>query len=92
MRQMDTKTKLLAARTNLERQIAAVDKAMEEIAVSGTTSATLSAGGGSKSYTRMDLDKLQRFRDRLVDRLVAVLQALRGEAPGLPRHISIVRM
>ena len=89
---MTKKQQLLAARTNLERQIRAVDKAMEEIAVSGTTSATLSAGGGSKSYTRLDIDKLQRFRDRLVDRLVAVRQALRGEAPGLPRHISIVRM
>lgn len=85
------RTRLLQIKHNLAKQIGEVDRVMQEIAVNGTASATLSAGGGSKSYTRIDLTTLSKFRDRLADRYASVLQALRGMIPGSPRHISIVR-
>ena len=48
--------------------IAEIDRCIHEIAISGTASASLSAGGGSQSYTHADLDKLRKLRKEIATR------------------------
>lgn len=87
-----------AKRQNLESNkqryladISAIDRTVREIALSGSASASISAGGGAKSYTRLDLDKLLTLRRDLAGRVTAINRALRSGSPGGIRHIEIVR-
>lgn len=66
----------LKNRNRLRYKIAALDRVIEEISTSGTASASLSAGGGSQSYTHADLDKLEKLRGRYIARLEQVNMAL----------------
>lgn len=43
------------------RNLRALEKAAMEAATSGTASATISAGGGSKSYTRLSPSQIQEL-------------------------------
>ena len=57
--------KILEKIVGLENDIEALKKARTQVALSGYASATLSSSGGSKSYTRLDLDKMrEQFRPR----------------------------
>ncbi len=71
--------------------VAKIDRVIEEIALSGTSSATISAAGGSKSYTRIDLPALQTLRADYVSRVHSINRALRQTSPGGVRTIQIVR-
>lgn len=67
------------------KTVAAIDATIQEIAIAGTANATLSAGGGSQSYTRADTDKLQKLRAMYLNMAVA---EERGESPdNSPRPI-----
>ena len=71
--------------------IAQIDRTIQEIAVSGTASASLGAGGGSQSYTHADIDKLTRLRNKYVARVSQIDMALaHGNSTGI-RHIITVR-
>ena len=72
--------------------IAEIDRCIHEIAISGTASASLSAGGGSQSYTHADLDKLLKLRSRYVSRIESINMALAQfpNATGI-RHVLTVR-
>lgn len=72
--------------------IAEIDRCIHEIAVSGTASASLSAGGGSQSYTHADLDKLQKLRGKYAARVQEINMALAAfpNSTGI-RHITTVR-
>ena len=72
--------------------IAEIDRCIHEIATSGTASATLSAGGGSQSYTRADLDKLQKLRGKYAARVQEINMALAAfpNSTGI-RHVTTVR-
>ena len=72
--------------------IAEIDRCIHEIAISGTASATLSAGGGSQSYTRADLDKLQKLRGKYAARVQDINMALAAfpNSTGI-RHVQTVR-
>ena len=72
--------------------IAEIDRCIHEIAISGTASATLSAGGGSQSYTRADLDKLQKLRGKYAARVQEINMALAAfpNSTGI-RHVTTVR-
>ena len=72
--------------------IAEIDRCIHEIATSGTASATLSAGGGSQSYTRADLDKLRRLRGVYASRVQEINMALAAypNNTGI-RHVQTVR-
>ena len=72
--------------------IAEIDRCIHEIAISGTASATLSAGGGSQSYTRADLDKLQKLRGKYAARVQEINMALATfpNSTGI-RHVTTVR-
>lgn len=55
--------------TYSERMLRTIRAAIEEAVESGAQSATISAGGGSKSYTRYSLEQLERMEQRY-ERLV----------------------
>lgn len=72
--------------------IAEIDRCVHEIATSGTASASLSAGGGSQSYTHADIDKLVALRNRYAARVSQINMALAAwpNSTGI-RHIQTVR-
>lgn len=72
--------------------IAEIDRCIHEIAISGTASASLSAGGGSQSYTHADLDKLQKLRGVYASRVQEINMALAAfpNNTGI-RHVQTVR-
>ena len=72
--------------------IAEIDRCIHEIALSGTASASLSAGGGSQSYTHADLDKLQKLRGKYAARVQEINMALAAypNNTGI-RHVQTVR-
>lgn len=53
--------KLLVKVTTLENDIEELKRVRLELAKSGYASATLSSGGGSKSYTRLDISKVNEL-------------------------------
>lgn len=67
-----------------------IDRVRHEIALSGSASATLSAGGGSKSYTNLDLDKLAALRADYARRIRAINRSLHGG--GMIGHIVTTRI
>ena len=71
--------------------IAEIDRCIHEIAISGTASASLSAGGGSQSYTHADLDKLRKLRGVYVSRVQEINMALAAfpNSTGI-RHVTTV--
>lgn len=72
--------------------IAEIDRCIQEIATSGTASASLSAGGGSQSYTHADIDKLRKLRGVYVSRIQEINMALAAwpNNTGI-RHVQTVR-
>ena len=72
--------------------VAEIDRVIQKIAVTGTASATLSAGGGSQSYTHEDIDRLRRLRGTYVARIEQINMALsvRPNMTGI-RHVETIR-
>lgn len=68
-----------------------IDRVIHEIAVKGTASATISAGGGSKSYTRLDLSTLRALRADYTGEIAQIRRQLAGAMPGGIRHVMQVR-
>lgn len=72
-------------------RIRRLDAVIDEVSTSGTASASISAGGGSQSYTHADLDKLQKLRGQYAARVAAIDEVLAGgDGTGI-RHIVTVR-
>jgi hypothetical protein len=88
----NTRLNQLKQRNSLRYKIAALDRVIEEVSTAGNASATLSAGGGSQSYTYADLEKLQALRGRYASRLDQINMALAAfpNATGI-RHVLTVR-
>lgn len=84
-----TTDNLRANKSRLLKWIDEIDRVRHEIAISGSASATLSAGGGSKSYTNLDLDKLASLRADYARRIRAINRRLHGG--GLIGHIVTTR-
>lgn len=85
------KRNLVRNKAELLRKIGQLDKVIQEIALTGTASATVSAGGGSKSYTRLDLATLRSLRSEYSDQVSQINRRLAGVMPGGIRHIMTVR-
>ena len=85
------RTYLARQLVSLTRDIAAIDEAIRQIATAGYASASLSSGGGSKSYTRLDLGNLRALRAELATRRAAVTSALSGRSATGIRHLVTVR-
>lgn len=88
---MSKQDNLRANKRRLLGWIKAIDQAVHEIALTGTASATISAGGGSKSYTRLDIDKLLSLRGEYAARVAQINRSLAGIVPGGVRHVMTVR-
>lgn len=80
-----------ANKRQLLNWIRSIDHAIQEFALTGTASATVSAGGGSKSYTRLDIDKLLSLRYKYAARVAQINRSLTGIVPGGIRHVPTVR-
>ena len=82
---------MIKNRARLLTWISEIDRAVQDIAVKGTASATISAGGGSKSYTRLDLGTLQKLRTDYADRVTQITRRLAGVPSIGIRRIMTVR-
>lgn len=71
--------------------IDAIDRAVHEIALTGTASATVSAGGGSKSYSRIDLGALRSLRSDYASRVSQINRCLAGLPSIGIRRVMTVR-
>ena len=79
-------------KASLLARIARLDKTIAEISESSNRSATLSAGGGSQSYTYASLKELEEERSKLAARVAQINDWLAGRANGSGiRHIMTVR-
>ena len=68
-----------------------IDRVIHEIAVKGTASASISAAGGSKSYTRIDLASLRSLRKDYGAEIVQIRRRLDGTGAGGIRRVYGVR-
>lgn len=76
------------ARTRRDELQAKRDALVDQIAEADTQSATISAGGGSKSYTNRSVDDLKK-KVAFLDREIAKLDARLGLRPNPGRIVSI---
>lgn len=67
-----------------------IDETIREIAVSGTATASLSAGGGSQSYTHADLDDLQKVRASYLNMAVAEENGVSANDSATPMREDMV--
>lgn len=81
------KTKVLERIVVLERDIEKLKRVRMEIAESGYASATMSSGGGSKSYTRTDLSKIQESISQMQSELKGLRSLLKASTPAMPSKI-----
>ena len=82
---------LIANKNQLLKSIRTIDRVILDIATNGTASATLSAGGGSKSYTRLDIDKLRELRAEYLGRVAQINRRLAGFPSTGIRRILVTR-
>lgn len=80
-----TQKKIMTKIFALEQDIEALKQARIEVATTGYSSATLSTSGGSKSYTRIDIDKLSNLISELQRELTQWRNLL---VTGDSRHIN----
>lgn len=70
--------KILQRIVDIENDIEELKKARADIAKNGYASATMSTGGGSKSYTRLDLSKITEAISALTSELKQLKAMLTG--------------
>lgn len=84
------KRKLLTRIAEVESDIEELKKARSEIAKNGYASATMSSGGGSKSYTRLDLSKITEAISALTSELKQLRAMLSGSSSTLWKNVLVV--
>lgn len=84
------KQNLIKNKSRLLGWIAEIDRVIHEIAVKGTASASISAGGGSKSYTHLDISRLRALRSDYAGRITQIQRRLAG-GPSIGKRIMTVR-
>ena len=82
---------LIGNRAKYLAWIGEIDRTVREISLNGTASATISAGGGSKSYTRLDLDDLRRLRTDYAERVTQINRRLAGAPSTGIRRVMVTR-
>ena len=85
------KKNLTANKRRYLADIATIDRVIREIAMGGTATATLSAGGASRSYSSIDVQKLLALRNDYASRVSAINRAIENSSPAGKRTIRIVR-
>lgn len=87
----EQKRKILQRIAEIESDVAALKKARTEIAENGYASATLASGGGSRSYTRLDISKLTEAISALTSELKKLKQMLKTSGQqGLWQNVLVV--
>lgn len=83
--------KILQRISEVESDLAELKKCRVEIAKNGYASATMSSGGGSKSYTRLDLSKITEAISALTCELRQLRNMLKsGGQQGIWRSVLVV--
>jgi hypothetical protein len=77
----------MAQLTYSESMLRAVRAALQEAITSGAKSATVSAGGGSESYTRHSLAELQEMERQFAQRVNAEAATKKRVAPDFGRCV-----
>lgn len=87
----EQKRKVLKRIVEIESDIEVLKKARTELAANGYASATLASGGGSRSYTRLDISKLTEAISALTSELKKLKSLLKtvGEQ-GLWSNVLVV--
>lgn len=84
------KQKILRIR-DCASNIAALENAFQEAAVNGTASATISANGGSKSYTKLAPEAIMKLIGYWKIELAAAKRSLLGRNANPIRSVMITR-
>ena len=84
------KRKILTRISEVEADIEELKRCRVEIAKNGYASATMSSGGGSKSYTRLDLSKITEAISALTSELKKLRAVLTGNGSSLWKNVHIV--
>ena len=84
------KRKVLTRIAEVEADIEELKRCRVEIAKNGYASATMSSGGGSKSYTRLDLSKITEAISALTSELKKLRAVLTGNGSSLWKNVHIV--
>lgn len=84
------KRKVLQRISDIENDIAELKKARQEVASSGYSSATVSSGGGSRSYTRSDISKITEAISALTSELKKLRAMLAGGGSSIWTNVLVV--
>ena len=84
------KRKVLQRISDIENDIAELKKARQEVASSGYASATVSSGGGSRSYTRSDISKITEAISALTSEMKKLRALLAGGSSSIWTNVHIV--
>lgn len=84
------KRKILQRISTLENDIDVLKKVRVELATSGYASATLASSSGSKSYTRLDISKVQEAISQLEQELKKTRNLLSGRQGFAPTSVLTV--
>lgn len=84
------KRKILARISEAEADIEELKRCRAEIAKNGYASATMSSGGGSKSYTRLDLSKITEAIAALTSELKKLRAMLTGAGSSIWKNVLVV--
>ena len=71
----------------LQEDIGRLREARTKIAECGFASASLASGGGSKSYTRLDVAKISELISQLTSELAANKALLAGSSAPAPSYV-----
>lgn len=77
---VEQKRQTLIRIAQCQHDIAELKDVRMQLATSGTASATVSGGTGSRSYTRLDLDKINNLISALSKELVQLRNLLAGRS------------
>lgn len=84
------KRKVLQRISDIENDIAELKKARQEVASSGYASATVSSGGGSRSYTRSDISKITEAISALISEMKKLRALLAGGSSSIWTDVLVV--
>jgi len=84
------KRKILMRMSEVEADIEELKRCRAEIAKTGYASATMSSGGGSKSYTRLDISKITEAISALTSELKKLRAMLTGNSSSLWKNVHVV--
>lgn len=88
--QITQQKKILKQIVDLESDITELKRCRLEIAKNGYASASMSSGGGSKSYTRLDLSKITELLVQMTNELKSLKALVNGKSPATPTQILVV--